>query len=158
MRILIISDTHGRHGNFDKVIERVGKIDMLIHAGDVEDETYIEAVVDCPIHMVAGNNDYFSYLPKEKEFSIGKYNIFLTHGHNYHVSMDTRYIKEEARARKANVVIYGHTHRPDVDIRGDVIAINPGSLSYPRQIGREATYVLMEIGDNGTAKFTSYTV
>lgn len=158
MKILIISDTHGRHDNFDIVIERVGKIDMLIHAGDVEDETYIESSVDCPIHMVAGNNDYFSYLPKEKEFSIGKYHIFLTHGHNYHVSMDTRYIKQEARARKVDVVIYGHTHRPDVDITGDVIAINPGSLSYPRQIGRKATYVLMEIDSSGTAKFTSYTV
>ena len=43
MRVLIVSDTHGSHRNLDAVLERVGKIDALIHMGDVENgEHYIE--------------------------------------------------------------------------------------------------------------------
>ena len=90
MKILIVSDTHGRHGNLDEVLEREGSIDLLIHLGDVEHEDdYIEAVAGCPTHIVAGNNDYFSFLSHEKEIQIGKYKVFLTHGHEYYVSMDT---------------------------------------------------------------------
>ena len=125
MRVLIVSDTHGSHRNLDAVLERVGKIDALIHMGDVENgEHYIEAVADCETYMVAGNNDFFSFLPKEREFTLGKYNIFITHGHNYYVSMGTARLKEEARLRKADIVMYGHTHKPDLEFDEDIIVIN----------------------------------
>lgn len=128
MRVLIVSDTHGSHRNLDAVLERVGKIDALIHMGDVENgEHYIEAVADCETYMVAGNNDFFSFLPKEREFTLGKYNIFITHGHNYYVSMGTARLKEEARLRKADIVMYGHTHKPDLEFDEDIIVINPGA-------------------------------
>ena len=151
MRVLIVSDTHGSHRNLDAVLERVGKIDALIHMGN--GEHYIEAVADCETYMVAGNNDFFSFLPKEREFTLGKYNIFITHGHNYYVSMGTARLKEEARLRKADIVMYGHTHKPDLEFDEDIIVINSGSLSYPRQEGRRATYVMMEIDKNGEAHF-----
>ncbi|MBQ8803017.1 MAG: metallophosphoesterase [Tyzzerella sp.] len=155
MRILIISDTHGSHRNLDKVLDRIGKIDMLLHMGDVEGgEYYIEQTAGCPVHIVSGNNDFFADLPDEQELRIGKYRIFMTHGHYYYVSMDTRRLKKEARKRKAQIVMYGHTHRPDIDLEDDVIAINPGSLSYPRQPGRQGTYIIMDINEDGVAEFT----
>ena len=44
MRVLIISDTHGRHTAFDRAIMEAGKIDYLVHLGDTEGgEDYIEA-------------------------------------------------------------------------------------------------------------------
>lgn len=113
MKILIISDTHGAHRNFDRVIEKEQPLDMLIHLGDVEgDEDYIPAVADCPVHMVRGNNDFFSGLPGEEEFMIGGYHIFITHGHGYYVSMGEERLKQEARGRGADIAMYGHTHRP----------------------------------------------
>lgn len=154
MKILIVSDTHGRHGNLDEVLEREGKIDMLLHLGDVEDdEHYIEAIAECPIHLLAGNNDFFSYLPREKEIKIGKYNVFMTHGHGYYVSMNTKRLRDEAKARGVDIVMFGHTHRPYIDVEGALKVINPGSLSYPRQEGRRASYVIMEINANGNADF-----
>ena len=154
MKILIVSDTHGRHGNLDEVLEREGKIDMLLHLGDIEDgEHYIEAVLDCPLHLLSGNNDYFSYLPGEKEIKIGKYRVLLTHGHGYYVSMNTKRLREEANRRGVDIVFFGHTHKPYMDVEGDLKVINPGSLSYPRQEGRQATYVVMEINANGNASF-----
>ena len=71
MRILIISDTHGRTNTIRDVLDTVGDIDMFIHLGDVcGDEEYIYDNVTCPIHMVAGNNDWDSDLPMQEEFMI----------------------------------------------------------------------------------------
>ena len=36
MRVLIVSDTHGRHRGLDRALQEAGDIDMLIHLGDVE--------------------------------------------------------------------------------------------------------------------------
>ncbi len=155
MRILIVSDTHGSLRNFDIVIEREKEIDMLLHLGDVEgDNDYMETVMNCPVHIVGGNNDYFSGLPGEIELRIGKYKVFMTHGHGYYVSMDTRRLKQAARARGADIAMYGHTHRPNIDLEDGVKVINPGSLSYPRQSGRQATYIIMEVNTEGEVEFT----
>ena len=64
MKILIVSDTHGRDATLRNLLEKVKPIDMLVHCGDVEgSEEYIRSLVDCPVHMVAGNNDFFCELP-----------------------------------------------------------------------------------------------
>ena len=64
MRILVVSDTHKSHRNLERALEETGHIDMMIHLGDVEGkEDYIEALADCPVHIVSGNNDFFSQLP-----------------------------------------------------------------------------------------------
>ena len=154
MKILIVSDTHRHHENLDLAMEQCGQIDMLLHMGDVEGgEHYIEAVTDCPVHIVAGNNDFFSMLKKEEEFNIGKYHIFMTHGHYYYVSMGTERIKEEGKARHADIVMFGHTHKPVLEEEDGMIILNPGSLSYPRQNGKRPSYILMEIDKNGDAHF-----
>ena len=90
MKILIVSDTHGHEANLKKVIERVGPVDTFIHLGDIEGhEDYIEALAGCPAHMVSGNNDFFSDLPREEEFQLGRYHVMITHCHYYFVSMGT---------------------------------------------------------------------
>ena len=101
-----------------------------------------------------GNNDFFSKLPREIETTIGKYKVWITHGHNYYVSMNNEIIKEEAVRRGVDIVFYGHSHRPTVEIEKDIIAVNPGSLSYPRQEGKRPSYVVMDIDRNGEAHFT----
>ncbi len=155
MKALIISDTHKKNDNFFKVLEMVAPIDLVIHCGDVEGSEYtISTAAGCQVEMVAGNNDFFSQLPMEREFGIGKYHVMVTHGHNYYVSMGNQMLKEEARSRGADIVFYGHTHRPVIDQDDDVIAINPGSLSYPRQDSRKPSYVLMDIDREGEAHFT----
>lgn len=150
MRILIVSDTHGKHRNLDRALEAAGKIDMFIHLGDVEGgEDYIDAVVDCEKHIVAGNNDFFSDLPHEEEFYIGSKKAFITHGHNYYVSMTKEQIREEGKARQADIVMFGHTHQPYLDEKDGITVLNPGSLSYPRQAGRQPSYMIMEMDAEG---------
>ena len=155
MRILIVSDTHRQNNNYMKVLSLVEPVDMVIHCGDaVGSEYLISEAAGCPAHIVLGNNDYFSDLPKEIETTIGNYKVWITHGHNYYVMMDNARIKREAVARKADIVFYGHTHKPVVDIDKNVIAVNPGSLSYPRQEGHRPSYILMEIDTRGECHYT----
>lgn len=154
MKILIISDTHGKHDNLSRVLEQESPIDLLIHLGDAEGyEEYIAKQAGCPLEIVAGNNDFFSDLPREKELEIGKYKVLITHGHYYYVNTGIEEIARMAQGRDFDIVMYGHTHRPLIDIRKDIIVMNPGSLSYPRQEGRRPSYIVMETDQSGDAEF-----
>ncbi|MBT9775866.1 YfcE family phosphodiesterase [Clostridium sp. MCC353] len=157
MKILIVSDTHRRDENLKTVLEKTAPIDMLIHLGDVEgSEEKIAGWVNegCLLEMVAGNNDFFSALDREKEITIGKYHVMLTHGHYYNVSLGPDHLFEEAEVRKMDIAMFGHTHRPYMEVRGGITVLNPGSLSYPRQDGRKPSYAVMEIDRYGEAHFT----
>ena len=152
MKVLIVSDTHGRDYNLEEVVEKEAPFDMLVHCGDVEGSEYlISQSADCPTHIVMGNNDFFSALPRDKEVRIGKYKAFLTHGHFYSVSVGTSRLLDEAKDRKAQIAVYGHTHRPQLAKRDDVMILNPGSLSFPRQEGRRPSYMIMELDEAGEA-------
>ena len=150
MRGLVISDTHGRHRTFDLVVEAVGKIDFLIHLGDTEGgEDYIEASVDCPCYIVAGNNDFFSDLQREREVTLQGCRMFLTHGHAYQVSLGPERIIDEGRARGCDVVMFGHTHKPYHYEKDGLLVLNPGNIALPRQEGRKESYIILEIDEAG---------
>lgn len=71
MKVLIVSDTHGRDENLELAVNREAPFDMLVHCGDVEGrEFYIEALAECPCSIVSGNNDFFSDLPREEVIDI----------------------------------------------------------------------------------------
>ncbi|ROR28741.1 hypothetical protein EDD66_104337 [Mobilisporobacter senegalensis] len=155
MKILIVSDSHGRTTHLEGVLEKIGPIDLLIHLGDIEgSEDYIEAIANCDVAMVSGNNDYFTSLERDKIIVVNGYKIFLTHGHRYQVNYGTETIKEKGRQIGADIVMFGHTHRPLIDTSGDIMAINPGSISQPRQEGHIPTYIIMEIDRHGELHFT----
>jgi putative phosphoesterase len=150
MKILIVSDTHGRDTNLEETVQRERPFDMLIHCGDVEGrEFFIEALAECPCCIVAGNNDFFSDLPREEELEVRGNRILVTHGHSYGVSLDLYGIIEEAGARNCRAVLFGHTHKPVVTERNGILAVNPGSLSYPRQDGRKPSYAVMNVDGSG---------
>lgn len=154
MKILIVSDTHRRDINLEKVLREQKPIDRLIHLGDAEgSEDFIRQLADCPVNIVCGNNDFFCDLPREQELMLGKYKVLITHGHYYYVSLDTQEIRRQARARGVDIVMYGHTHRPVLDVGEHLTVLNPGSLSYPRQEGRKPSYILMEINEVGEAEY-----
>lgn len=155
MKVLIVSDTHGRNHYLLETLERVCPIDLLIHLGDYEGgEEYISSIAPCPVEFISGNNDFFNGFPKEKIIHIGKYSVLLTHGHRYGVNNNTTVIREIARKNKVNIVMFGHTHIPMIDLNSNIWVINPGSLALPRQYGRIPTYIIMEIDSQGEAHFT----
>jgi hypothetical protein len=69
------------------------------------------------------------------------------------VSLDLRTIKDEALGRGADIVMFGHTHRPVIEVEENLTLINPGSISYPRQADRKCTYIMMEVDDTGAISY-----
>ena len=60
MKILIVSDTHHRNENYLKVLQKVGKVDMVIHLGDVEGSEYtIQEAAGCPVGWFAAIMIFF---------------------------------------------------------------------------------------------------
>ena len=155
MKVLIVSDPHGREQNLAEALEQTGPIDQLIHLGDVEGgaEHIRELAGDAPAAIIAGNNDFFCDLPNERIFTLGGHRIFMTHGHGYFVHSGTLYLKREARKKGADIVMFGHTHKPYMEEDNELLVLNPGSLSLPRQEGHRPTYIVMEIADDGQISY-----
>ena len=53
----------------------------------------------------------------------------------------------------ADVVMFGHTHVPYLEKTDDLILLNPGSISKPRQDNKIPTYTVMEIREDGKIDF-----
>lgn len=155
MRVLIVSDTHGREENLIRVLKNIGPLDYMIHLGDSESgEERIRGLAPCPVYMVNGNCDYFSRLPDSAVVKMEGHRILITHGHYYYVSVGIRDLAEDAKANNCDIVMFGHTHRPYFDQSDPHLTVlNPGSLSFPRQDGHHPSYMIMTLGNDGTVEF-----
>ena len=152
MKILVVSDTHRKDDNLKLVLSEECPLDMLIHLGDAEgSEHFIPDWVnpECRMEMVLGNNDFFSRLDREREIDIAGHKAFITHGHYYGVSMGPEGLVDEAKSRGCDIAMYGHTHRPFLDVIDGVTVLNPGSLSYPRQEGLRPSYMIIHVDADG---------
>lgn len=155
-KILIVSDSHGKTEYLRKAIANMaGTMDRMIHLGD--SLCSLEAMVDlagCPVDMVRGNCDSMLHkLPGSKLVALGPHTALLTHGHQYGGKWGIESMKEAARENNAGIVMFGHTHEPVIEPYGDVVVINPGSISQPRQEGHRPTYVVMNIEEDGRTDY-----
>lgn len=154
-KILIVSDTHGRIRNLQDTWEKLGRLDLIIHLGDVEGgKDLIKKLAPCPVEFVMGNCDFYNDLPYEKVIEIGKYKAFLTHGHKYFVRDGVEYLANAAKQKGCQIAMYGHTHVAKIHYEDGITVINPGSLTLPKPYGSDPTYILMEIDRDGEAHFS----
>ena len=153
-KILVLSDNHRKLDYVEKVLRLHPDISMCIHLGDSEGEGEVQALLPkgCESYFLQGNNDFFSYLPKEVEVRIGKERCFLTHGHLYGVNFGLERLSEEARDRNCSMAFFGHTHKPCNKVVNGVHCINPGSISFPRQEDRRPCYSLLFLDQKGNLR------
>ncbi|MBB6631663.1 YfcE family phosphodiesterase [Clostridium algidicarnis] len=147
MLVAIISDTHRDHEVLNKIIHKVKNCDYILHLGDnIEDLKYIEDRANNKkiICMgVKGNCDYSNIVPSERIVDIEGHKIFMTHGHNYGVKIDTWNIRRRAFELNCKICLYGHTHVFGINEENGSYLINPGSPSISRD-GKRG-FVIMEI-------------
>ena len=152
LRILIMSDSHGRNENVELAIaqvrEEIGEFQMLIHLGDVGDARELESLAGVPCYIVRRNTDYDAKLLNANVIEAGGHRIFATHGHLYQVDMRLDLLRFAALENDCDIAMYGHTHVPYLEEDpDDVTILNPGSISKPRQADHRYTYMVMEIDD-----------
>ena len=147
MRIGVISDTHGllRPEVFDH-FEGVGHI---LHAGDIGPPsllTELEAIA--PVTAVWGNTDGFdvrSVVPETAEIELAEKRVIVTHGHQLGSPMpDALQLVHPA----ADIIVYGHTHRPMKREVENCLVLNPGGAGAPR-FGLRPSLMLLHIEDAG---------
>ena len=154
MKIMAVSDSHGRIGNIRKAYAKVKPVDLFIHLGDVEDDqSEIESFISCPKEFVRGNCDFFSRNPDDKMIEVCGKKILLTHGHTHGAGYGTEELEETGCRYGADIVLYGHTHMPLLVYKEKVILFNPGSISKPRQDGHKPVFGIIEINEKGEVLF-----
>ena len=143
MRLGIISDTHGLLR--PEVHEVFREVDRILHAGDVGDESILdELALIAPLTAVYGNTDgshLRSRLSDVAQETIDGFRFTLTHG-DRQGRPDPESLKEAFP--DADVIIYGHTHKPLIKNLPDFsVVLNPGSAG-PRRFDLPVSVAIME--------------
>ena len=134
--LTVISDTHGTddHRLTGRTLDAVQDADHVVHAGDFTTEAVYDAIdaEAATLTAVAGNNErqpLRERLPAEATVEWADYRILVVHGHEH---TDTA-LGLLARQEDADIVVGGHSHRPELaDLDGRLL-VNPGSYADPRR-------------------------
>ena len=137
MRILVISDSHGKFFKFREAVEKHKDSDMIFFLGDGkrEYEDICDLYPEKNIVAVKGNCDFLSQLPSVKIANTAQGKILYTHGDFFNVKSGTQKLEETARQEGVRLALYGHTHKPDARYLDGLYIFNPGSLGYDRMYG-----------------------
>lgn len=135
MNALIFSDSHFRTEKMCEIVSKSPRLDLIIHLGDnIGDAKELKyAFPEIPLVYVAGNCDWPSENePNEIMLDLEGVRVLIMHGHLRNVKSGYSFMMNVARQKKANIVMFGHTHIP-VDMYDDELKIfNPGSISRPK--------------------------
>lgn len=142
----VISDTHG-NADAIKACALLGKdADEWLHLGDLAtDAELLESLTNKPVRYVCGNCDIIKKTPKELIIDIEDSRILMLHGHRYYVEPDCFYPAVlRAEEKECNVLLFGHTHVPELSMQSGILVLNPGSPSRPR-LNYRPSFALMRI-------------
>jgi len=135
MLIGIMSDTHDNLVLVRKAIELFNrkKVEYVIHAGDYTSPFTLELFKDlrCEYVGIFGNNDGDKVLLLERAeghirnqpyiFTLNNKKIVVMHEHQVADAL--------ADSGHFDLVVYGHTHKPDVRKMKNTLLVNPGEVS-----------------------------
>lgn len=149
MRILVLSDSHGRVCRLLDAIDAQKDAKHVFFLGDVlADTDGLSALYpDRTFYFVSGNCDFYSSVPSHRTVTLCGKKIFYTHGHEYGVKSSDAHLLSYAKAVGADIVLYGHTHIPNIRYADGVHLVNPGSVGRGRESG--CSYAYIDIVDGG---------
>lgn len=157
----------------NELFEALASVDIILHAGDVDDPEALEPLRRvAPVHAVRGNfhlmdfSDGGASLPAVLKLHLAERSVVLTHGHwpgllgfglkwwDLAVRLSGRGdqgLLNELMARRlarlypdADVIAFGHSHRPYLEWKKRTLLINPGAVCPTR--GRRPTIARLELG------------
>ncbi len=151
MKIGLISDTHGVVPT--PVFDIFNDVDLIIHAGDVGHENVLHDLKTiAPVKAVYGNVDGFPLVGRLSRIGFLKAEdrvICVTHIVNSPKAFAYELFKLN---RSADIIIFGHTHRAEVKEYNQMMFVNPGSVSIPRD-GSASVAILDIAGKHAEVRF-----
>lgn len=136
MTIGIISDTHNLLR--PEVLAALKGCDRILHAGDIAKPEILTALEGiAPLTVVRGNadKDWAGEIPLTRSFELAGMRFFMTHKR-----------KDVPAEVRADVVIFGHSHKYEEIRKGGTLFLNPGSCG-PRRFTQPITMMILEIAD-----------
>lgn len=139
MRVGVLSDTHNLLR--PRVLELLAGCERILHAGDVGDLALLDRLRQiAPVTAVHGNTDSWSTVAELPEVASG--DLAGTSFRMVHRREDA----DPAWSREARLVVYGHTHRPELEWKGSCLLLNPGACG-PRRFSYPLTLAVLTIAD-----------
>ena len=149
-RIGVVSDTHCPEFLDrlpDRLFEALRGVDLILHAGDVNGPETLAALGRiAPVEAIRGDHDrMLGDLPLSRELIVEGKRIVVVHGNRSRWleepqtllwTLSLGYIRPHAglaqalcrRFPGADVIVFGHLHRPHVETRNGTLLFNPGGV------------------------------
>jgi len=145
MRVLVVSDVHGKLNLLREAIEAQPTARDVIFLGDglrqVED--VMDLYPDRTFYTVPGNCDFGAQGIPVRQETFGGKRFYFTHGHLHGVKHGLYRLDLAAREAGADIALFGHTHLAYEEYADGLYLFNPGSLGY------DYTYGYVDIVGNG---------
>jgi uncharacterized protein len=144
----LISDTHSLLRA--EALAALHGAELILHAGDVGSWTVLrELGAIAPVHAVFGNTDGPELgLPPSFRLTLNGVRVHVSHGHELGSPTPAKLMERYP----ADVIIYGHTHKPLIERHGAILVVNPGAAG-PRRFNLRPSVALLTI-EEGSAGAT----
>ena len=131
-KLVILSDSHNTPEAVRRILRADKGCDAVIYLGDgLKDIDHVAPEFACTrVYSVAGNCDYGALEPQDGLAAFDGVLIYYTHGHLYGVKYDLDTLMQAAKARGADIALFGHTHTALSETRDGVLLFNPGSCGH----------------------------
>jgi putative phosphoesterase len=144
MRLGVIADTHGLLR--PEVFQAFAEVDHILHAGDIgPPELLTELQAVAPVTAVYGNTDGMELrrmLPQVAALRLDGFDIVVTHGDQLGSPTPQAL---NAAFPDAQIIVYGHTHRPLLTVVDVVVTVmNPGGAG-PRRFNLPPSVGILEL-------------
>jgi uncharacterized protein len=144
MRLGVIADTHGLLR--PEVFDVFRQVDHIVHAGDLGPlELLTELETLAPVTAVYGNTDGFDVrarLPRVARIELDGFRMVVTHGDQFGVPTPE---KVQRAFPDAEILVFGHTHRPVLTLVDVVVTVmNPGGAG-PRRFDLPPSVGILEL-------------
>jgi uncharacterized protein len=137
VRIAVIADTHlprGARRLPDACLRELERSDLVLHAGDFTAASVLEELRGfAPVEGVHGNMDdaeLRALLPERRVVDVAGRRIGMIHDPGPRTDRAARLA---AFFQGCDLVIYGHTHSPELVSYGELEILNPGSPTERRR-------------------------
>jgi putative phosphoesterase len=136
MKMAIISDIHDNLPNLKKCLFwcQENKIEKIICAGDVTNSETLQILsveFKGEIFLIRGNADIYDedeIVAYDNIYYGGRFAIFEIAGIKVGVCHEPIFFGEVLSKGDCNIIFYGHTHKPWIEIKKGVQTVNPGTL------------------------------
>jgi putative phosphoesterase len=137
----LVSDTHGLVR--PELFDALRGVALILHAGDVGGQAILDELsVIAPVQAVYGNADAPGNpnLRSHLSLEVEGLSVHLSHGHEVGSPSPEILLGRYG----ADVIVFGHTHKPLVERSGTRLVINPGAAG-PRRFSLKPSVARMNV-------------